>query len=112
MITTLSACLPLQDAADQIAREQARTYVNTEIQGRFPGVNAEPITDCVINNASAQEIVAIAGGVALGDTQTASATVNTVLQRPETIRCTTSGAIGGLINGGNAALTDLFGGLF
>lgn len=105
----LTACVgSLQDAADQIARDQARTYVNQEVQSRFPGVNAEPITDCVINNASAQEIVSIAGGIALGNTETASNTVSTILQRPSTLQCTASGALGPLVGGGQNLLRGLF----
>jgi hypothetical protein len=89
----LAGCVAVQDAADQIARDQARGYVNGEVERRFPGVNAQPITDCVIDNASAQEIVTIASGVALGRTETATETVSTVLARPETIRCAAEGSI-------------------
>ena len=105
----LSGCVGgFQDVADQIAREQARTYVNQEVERRFPGVDASVVTDCVINNASAQEIVTIAGGIALGNTEAASNTVSTVLQRPATIQCTASGALSPLVGGGQ----NLLGGLF
>lgn len=89
----LAGCVAVQDVADQVAREQARGYVNAEVAQRFPGVNAEPVTDCVIDNASAQEIVTIAGGVALGRTDAATETVSRVLARPETIRCAAEGSI-------------------
>ena len=64
----LTACVGFQDVADQLARQQARQFVNAEVQQRFPGVDATPITNCVIDNASAQEIITIAGGIALGNT--------------------------------------------
>jgi hypothetical protein len=89
----LAGCVTVQDAADQIARDQARGYVNAEVGRRFPGVDARPITDCVIDNSSAQEIVTIAGGVALGRTEAATETVSTVLARPETIRCAAEGSL-------------------
>lgn len=89
----LAGCIAVQDAADQIAREQARAYVDAEVSRRFPGVNARPITDCVIDNATAQEIVTIAGGVALGRTEAATETVSTVLTRPQTLRCAAEGSI-------------------
>ena len=103
----LTACVPLQDAADQIAREQARTYVNQEVERRFPGVDARVVTDCVINNASAQEIITIAGGIALGNTDAASNTLNQVLQRPSTIQCTASGARSPLLGTGQSILQGL-----
>lgn len=101
LVTTLplTACVGVQDMADQLARQQARQYVNAEIQNRFPGMNAEPITDCVIDNASAQEIVTIAGGIALGQTEAASNTVGGILQRPATLHCTAGSYVDGLFGG-------------
>ena len=108
VLLVVPACVgPLQDTADQIARQQARTYVNQEVARRFPGVDATLVTDCVINNASAQEIVTIAGGVALGNTEAASGTVGEILQRPSTIQCTASGALGPLVGGGQNILRGL-----
>ncbi|QXT40455.1 succinate dehydrogenase [Gymnodinialimonas ceratoperidinii] len=95
----LSACVGFQDAADQLARQQARAYVNTEVERRFPGIDATPITNCVIDNASAQEIVTIAGGIALGNSTAASNTVGDVLQRPATLQCTAGNYLDGLLRG-------------
>ncbi len=107
-LLTLSACVGnLQGPADQFARDQARTYVNQEVERRFPGVDATLVTDCVINNASAQEIITIAGGIALGNTQAASDTVGNILSRPSTIQCTASGALGPLVGGGQSILQGL-----
>lgn len=98
-ILSLTACVGFQDVADQLAREQARQYVNAEVQNRFPGVDATPITNCVIDNASAQEIITIAGGIALGNTDAASGTVSTILQRPATLQCTAGNYFDGLFRG-------------
>ncbi len=95
----LSACVGVQDLADQVARQQARTYVNAEVERRFPGVDATPITNCVIDNASAQEIVTIAGGIALGNSEAASSTVTMVLQRPSTLQCTAGNYFDGFFRG-------------
>mmetsp|Transcript_1004 Transcript_1004/g.1948 ORF Transcript_1004/g.1948 Transcript_1004/m.1948 type:complete len:121 (-) Transcript_1004:2234-2596(-) len=95
----LSACVGFQDAADQLARQQARAYVNAEVERRFPGIDATPITNCVIDNASAQEIVTIAGGIALGDSTAASNTVGDILQRPATLQCTAGNYLDGLFRG-------------
>ncbi len=99
VVFSLTACVGVQDLADQIARQQARTYVNAEVQQRFPGVDATPITNCVIDNANAQEIITIAGGIALGNTDAATNTVNTVLQRPGTLQCAAGNYFDGLARG-------------
>ncbi|OAN85089.1 hypothetical protein A8B78_06130 [Jannaschia sp. EhC01] len=95
----MTACVGFQDVADQLARQQARTFVNAEVESRFPGVDATPITNCVIDNASAQEIVTIAGGIALGNTEAASNTVSTILQRPATLQCTAGNYFDGFFRG-------------
>lgn len=99
VILPLTACVGFQDVADQFAREQARQFVNAEISQRFPGVDATPITNCVIDNASAQEIVTIGGGIALGNTQAASSTVSEILQRPATLQCSAGNYFDGLFRG-------------
>ena len=84
----LTACGGLvQDTADELARAQARSAIDAEMDHLFPGVDVSPLTDCVIDNASAQEIVTIAGGVALGDGGLASETIGVILRRPETAAC-------------------------
>lgn len=95
----LTACVGFQDVADQLARQQARTFVNAEVESRFPGVDATPITNCVIDNASAQEIITIAGGIALGNSDAASSTVGSILQRPATLQCTAGNYLDGLFRG-------------
>jgi hypothetical protein len=91
-VMAMGACVPImQDTADQIARQQARAVVNTEVQRRFPGVDARPVTDCVIENASAEEIAALAGSAVLGQSSSATALVATIMQRPQTINCMSRG---------------------
>jgi hypothetical protein len=99
-VLPLTACVGFQDVADQLARQQARTFVNAEVENRFPGVDATPITNCVIDNASAQEIITIAGGIALGNTDAASSTVSSVLQRPATLQCSAGNFFNRLARGG------------
>jgi len=99
-LLALGACFDTQGAADELARQQARNVVNAEVARRFPGVDATPVTDCVINNASAQEILTIAGGAVTGNQQAATQTVATVLQRPETLQCATQNVLGGSLGAG------------
>lgn len=78
--------------ADQIARESARQSVRSVLSARLPGVPVEAATDCVIDNASASEIIQLAGGAARASaTQTVTPEttrlVMEIVTRPETIRC-------------------------
>ncbi|MEL6644461.1 MAG: hypothetical protein AAFQ79_11030 [Pseudomonadota bacterium] len=72
----------------EVARASARTVVNDVVEQRFPGVPITPVTDCVINNATGDEIVSIAGDAIRQ--QPSPETVQLVIgisTRPETISC-------------------------
>lgn len=86
-------CLPLLAACqsgvlDQVARAQARQTAHRVLQTHAPGLPLEPATDCVIDNASAGELLGLAKlGVTRQPTPEAIDTVMAVLTRPETVNC-------------------------
>ena len=82
----LSACGD-DGLADQLARKEAKDAVRPVLTQRFPGVPLEPATDCVIDNASAVEILKLAkaGVTGLGPEETQL--VVEIATRPETIEC-------------------------
>ncbi|MDJ1007676.1 MAG: hypothetical protein QNJ13_07590 [Paracoccaceae bacterium] len=81
----LAGCVETQNT---LAREAARSAVRPVLAERFPGVPLEPATDCVIDNATAGEILSLAADAATGrpDAGTVETTL-TILSRPETITC-------------------------
>ncbi|MEM8774830.1 MAG: succinate dehydrogenase [Pseudomonadota bacterium] len=83
----LSGCTPANEAADNLARDQAKTVVNSVVSDRFPGVNAAPVTDCIIDAASASEIVSIASASITGVRQSTVEKVLEIAARPEAIKC-------------------------
>ena len=90
---TLTGCAAVNDTADAVARDRAKSVVNGVVADRFPGVNAAPITDCIIDAASAGEIINIASASVTGVNES---TVNTVLEiakRPEAVTCITENSI-------------------
>jgi hypothetical protein len=93
----LGGCNVAQGAADLFARDQARTVINGVVAERFPGVNVTPVTDCVIDNASAQEIVSIARASITGVTPETTQTVIAITRRPETINCIINNGVGLLL---------------
>ena len=72
---------------DQIARDAARSAITPVLVERFPGVPLEPALDCVIDNASAVQIRALALDSVAGPTESTAQIVIDILSQPETLRC-------------------------
>lgn len=82
----LAACSP-QTVADSVARRTARTVVLPVVEQYMPGPAAKGVTTCIIDNATAQELNALARDVGVRAGTTTVQNVMTVATRPETIRC-------------------------
>ncbi|GFE63287.1 succinate dehydrogenase [Litoreibacter roseus] len=82
----LAGCEP-DGLADQLARDQAREAVRPVLAQRFPGVPLEPASDCVIDNASAAEILQLARASVTGLGPEDSQLVVEIATRPETVQC-------------------------
>lgn len=75
-------------AVTEVTRAAAKSVVNAELRTQLPaGVNVTPVTDCVIDNASAGEILSLAGAAATGPTSRTADTVSAILRRDGTITC-------------------------
>jgi len=86
-LTLIAGCDVANDAADTLARDRAKTVVNGVVANKFPGVNAAPVTDCIIDAASANEILTIAGASVTGVTDSTVKQVVEIAQRPEAVQC-------------------------
>jgi len=87
---SLAACEEASQRVDSIAREGAKGVVTETIATRFPQVPKQlitPFTDCIIDNADANEVRVFAKSAIIGVDDTTVATVRSVLSRPETVRC-------------------------
>ncbi len=93
-VTALSGCAYATQTADAIARQQAKAVVNGVIAENLPGVNAAPVTDCIIDNATAPEIVTIAGAAVTGMTPETGQLVLEITRRPDTVSCIASNGLG------------------
>lgn len=97
MAVALSACTEASERVDAIAREGAKGVVTETIATRFPQVPKQlitPFTDCIIDNSDALEIRVFAKSAVIGVDDTTVATVRTVLERPETVRCLSQNSLG------------------
>ncbi|SDZ42677.1 hypothetical protein SAMN05444004_11433 [Jannaschia faecimaris] len=96
ILPVLAACnSPLADA---VARDAAKRAVNPVVAARFPGVPLEPATNCIIDNASADEILTLATAAGAGANETATRIVLDVAARPDTIRCIATEGLPVLLN--------------
>lgn len=97
LLTVISGCAtPL---VEDTSRDIAKGAVNEVVAQRFPGVNAAPYTDCIIDNASTQEILDLAQSALTQNTNAAAATVITIAGRPDTTNCIAQNALGSLLLG-------------
>jgi hypothetical protein len=77
-------------ATDQAARNTSKSAVNEAILTRFPQVPKElvvPFTDCVVENATAEEINVLARYAVIGPDDTTANVIRGVLARPQTQQC-------------------------
>ena len=81
----LSACTPA--VQDELARDAAKKAVRPVLAQNFPGVPLEPATDCVIDNASAEEILVLAADAVTGPTASTVELVTRIVARRGTIEC-------------------------
>src|SRR5699024_3016256 len=72
-------------------RTAARQVINREMAKRLPGVNVSPYTDCVIQNASTNDMIDLAS-MSAGDSSAAPAKVASIVQRPATTQCISAAA--------------------
>ena len=92
----LSACVEVQQAVDNTARQGAKGVVAETLATRFPQVPQPlitPFTDCVIDNSTAVEIREYARAAVVGVEETTVTTVRNVLARPETVQCLQTNAL-------------------
>ena len=81
----VAGCSP--QAQDEIAREAARSAITPVLNERFPGVPLEPALDCVIDNANAVQIRALALDSVTGPTESTVQIVSDIVSQPETLTC-------------------------
>lgn len=93
-VLALPGCEMAALSADQLAREQAKSVINGVVADKLPGVNAAPVTDCIIDNATTREVLTIAGGAVTGVTPAIAQQVLEIARRPDTVTCIASTGFG------------------
>ncbi|MCV3272208.1 hypothetical protein [Roseobacter sinensis] len=86
----LTACVEVQQATDRAGRDTAKTILPEALALYFPQVPKAlftPFTNCVVDNADAAEVQALAADAITGVDQGTADTVRAVIARPETQNC-------------------------
>lgn len=83
----LAGCAQMSGMAEDTARQTAKTVVTPVVQAKFPGVPVAPVTDCIIEHATLQEVYGLAKAAALGITPETTETIVSIAARPETVTC-------------------------
>jgi len=86
-VCVVSACSIAEDIAQTTVRNETKGIVNAQVAESFPGLNAAPITDCIIDNASTSEILTIGQAAITGVTPATTQLILTIAQRPDTLSC-------------------------
>ena len=89
----LTACsdiaLPIvQQSAEDAGRAAAKAVVGPIVADTVPGAAGQVLTNCIIDNATTDELLILA---AQGATPSNVTLVSDILARPETVACATSG---------------------
>ncbi len=84
---TVGGCAQVQQVADDVARNQAKQVINSQAATVLPGVDLRFATDCIIDNASSQEILKLAGASVTGPNAATGELITEIGTRPQTLQC-------------------------
>ncbi len=97
LVLSLAACSP--QGQDELARAAARSATSRVLVERLPGVPVQPAVNCVINNATAAQIYALAADSVTGPTESTVEIVTGILRQPQTLRCLAEQGLPALLAG-------------
>jgi hypothetical protein len=98
-LTLAAAILAGCSVGQDVARDQAKSVVTPIVVEKFPGLPAETISNCVIDNATFKEILTLAAAAGTGSTTQATQTVVEIVSRPATIKCIAVNELPALLQG-------------
>ncbi|WP_170162719.1 succinate dehydrogenase [Pacificibacter maritimus] len=90
----LSGCLAPEMAVEQTVRSTAKGVINSVISQKLPGVNAEPYVECIVDQASTDELVTLARAAVTGVDNSTVSIVTSIASQPETISCIAQNGLG------------------
>jgi hypothetical protein len=96
-VLALTGCDVAEQVADDAVRQTAENTIVSVVEKQFPSVNAQPIANCVVDNATTKEIFSIAGDSVTGVDSGTVSTVLDIIKRPDTVTCVAKNGLGSLL---------------
>ena len=93
---SLSGCVT-DGIVQDTSREAAKRVVTPIVVDKFPGRNTEAYSNCIIDNATTDEIFSLAKAAVTGVDQDNVNTVYKIGTRPETLKCVLKVELGSAI---------------
>jgi len=94
----LAGCALSESGVTDTSRNIAKDVVNTAVQQKFPGANTALFTDCIVDNASVDEIFTLPPSAVVGTGDAAASLVLDIAARPATTQCIAVGALASVLN--------------
>ena len=85
LILSSAACVPV--TGEDLTRAAARSVVTRSLATRYPDVPIEPVLNCVIDNATGDELIGLASDSVTGPTAATAGTIAAISSRPATLAC-------------------------
>jgi len=95
-VVSLSGCVT-DGIVQDTSREAAKRVVTPIVVDKFPGRNTEAYSNCIIDNATTDEIFSLAKAAVTGVDQDTVNTVYKIGTRPETLKCVLKVELGSAI---------------
>jgi len=86
-VLALSACSATEGVVQDTSRKAAKQVVTQVLNEKFPGNHTEVYTDCVIDNATTNEIFSLAKAAVTGVDESTVKTVVSIGTRKDTLIC-------------------------
>lgn len=93
-LALVSGCATVDRVTTDTTRRSAKTAINTVVSERMPGANVEPVSDCIIDNATRGELLGLASTAVTGITNSTVSTITEISGRPKTLACITLTGLG------------------
>ena len=90
----LSGCLAPEAAVHETARSAAKGVINSVMAEKIPGVNTAPYTDCIVDQASTDQLLTLAKAAVTGIDNSTVSIVTSIASQPETISCIAQNGLG------------------
>ncbi len=88
LLILLAGCV---QGGEGVARDAAKSVIGRTVATRYPDLPVQPAVDCVIDNATNAEVLALASDTVTGPNAATTETVLAIVSRPGTLTCLAAG---------------------